>query len=528
MLRRRIASDERARPLGWRAGFAAHGLGMGLGMLLSVVLGSVCVAQGLEPLAERALIGWQVEDATGEPVSEPFVGQPVRLRLRFGLERSFAGEGLVPLLLRPLDLPVLVVASELEYPRRGGRGADPQPDGAQRRSFALGDSVAYAQVLDEPGDFELYALDSVRRFERPGRVLIEAAQLRFAYAEGFEDDLVRGRVPTERRESVVRGAPLELRVRALPESERPADFSGAVGRFALRTELEPRDIDVGASVTLRVRVEALAGLGEPASGTAPRLRSEPGWRVQGQLDESEGATRTFTWDLVCESPGMRAAPRVRFVSFDPWAERYVALESEPLELRALAVDRSGAQATPTPGAGVDSAESRSAQAGDPATPTWLERGRALVAARPRLTLACLALPWLVWGLALYSRVHRRRRRDGAVPGRVDPGRRAELRRARSELASLLGEQRGALDDEQRERLVQAFGAYLAARLGRTPTAVVGVDLAGPLAAAGVEGELAERTAGYFAELVGERYGGPRPSAALERARQLFEGLDRKR
>ena len=56
-------------------------------------------------------------------------------------------------------------------------------------------------------------------------------------------------------------------------------------------------------------------------------------------------------------------------------------------------------------------------------------------------------------------------------------------------------------------LADRFTAYVAARLGCAPAAVITPDLSARLAARGVPAELAEATARQVEKLVGARYGG---------------------
>jgi len=144
---------------------------------------------------------------------------------------------------------------------------------------------------------------------------------------------------------------LELVVESLPSGAPPA-FDGAVGSFALHTEVDAESVEVGEAVELTARVR---GTGNLATLSPPLLEPPSDFEtydpsVTSDLDRSgsgvEG-TKTFRYTLVPRSNGHYTLPSVRFAYFDPEAEQYETLRSEPVTLHVTgdvppdAVSRTG-------------------------------------------------------------------------------------------------------------------------------------------------------------------------------------------
>ena len=153
------------------------------------------------------------------------------------------------------------------------------------------------------------------------------------FDNGFFDDPFGPFGQMERRK--LTAEPAELDVKPLPAAGRPADFSGAVGKFQLAVEGNPKQVKVGDPVTLKMRV---SGTGNFDRVNAPELVDRKGWHpyepsnVFSPNDElSTSGTKTFDMAVVPEEKKTQM-PQVRFSYFDSDAEKYVTLTSEPMPL----------------------------------------------------------------------------------------------------------------------------------------------------------------------------------------------------
>jgi hypothetical protein len=129
---------------------------------------------------------------------------------------------------------------------------------------------------------------------------------------------------------------LRVAVTSLPPDAPPA-FDGAVGQFTLDTTLGTDSVEAGEAVELTARIE---GTGNLATVSPPAVNPPSDFEtydpsVQTEIDRSGKrvrGTKTFTYTLVPQSNGGYTLPPVAFAYFDPEAETYETLRSEPMAL----------------------------------------------------------------------------------------------------------------------------------------------------------------------------------------------------
>lgn len=136
---------------------------------------------------------------------------------------------------------------------------------------------------------------------------------------------------------VRRTAPLKLDVKPLPETGRPADFSGAVGSFRMKVSATPNAIDLGDAFAVRAAVE---GEGSLQAASPPTLDTPPDVKVYDPkvLDAATvgadhlGARKSWEWVVVPLAPGTLKIPAPTFSYFDPVAGAYRQLKGDLPEL----------------------------------------------------------------------------------------------------------------------------------------------------------------------------------------------------
>ncbi len=153
------------------------------------------------------------------------------------------------------------------------------------------------------------------------------------FDNGFFDDPFGTFNQMERRK--VTAEPVELDVKPLPLAGRPADFSGAIGKFQMSVEGTPKQVKVGDPVTLKTYI---SGSGNFDRVNAPELVDRKGWHpyeasnVFSPNDELlTNGTKTFEMAVVPEEKKTQM-PQVQFSYFDSDGEKYVTLKSEPQPL----------------------------------------------------------------------------------------------------------------------------------------------------------------------------------------------------
>lgn len=248
------------------------------------------------------------------------------------------------------------------------------------------------------------------------------------------------------------GDSVRVHVRPLPERDRPASFTGAVGSFEVNAHVDRTQIVHGDAATLTVEI---AGTGNIRSLPAPRLAPMDGI---GVFDPSEDATfvarssgitgsKTFRWILTPEAPGSYALPDVAYAWFDPETERY---DSVRIGLPSLEVGGVVAQAAAPRDTAL--APIRPYPAGAPSF-AWA-RGTpfALAQALPLLLIAAVSI-WRRQAPRIAARRRRRRRMRADFSGvraraKADPrGALADLQRALDGALAALVAQEDAVGEE---------------------------------------------------------------------------------
>ncbi|MFO7675711.1 MAG: BatD family protein [bacterium] len=287
---------------------------------------------------------------------------------------------------------------------------------------------------------------------------------------------------------------LAVEVRPLPDSGRPASFSGGVGSFTVSAALDRDSSDGGAPVNLTVRVEGTGNIqlvGEPKLPQVASLRVlNP--ETRDRITRADGrvrGSREFVYPLIPQASGRHALPPVEFGFFDPVAGSYYVRTTPSLEFVATGVTAGAPLAEAEPGVRVISTDIRHIKTG--ARPAAIAGG--LAAGPPWWGWLCYpaGLGALLLGVALGA--HRRRLEQDRGYAR---GRRASrlVRRRLAEAGRLL---RAGREREFYAALAGAVAGYAGDRFNLETGGMTGDELRAALAGRGV----AEPTVGQLLELV---------------------------
>ena len=293
----------------------------------------------------------------------------------------------------------------------------------------------------------------------------------------------------------LRSEPVTIVARDPPIAGRPADWRGAVGRFAITTRVETRTPRARDIVIVTARVE-----GEGNINLLPRPELDVAWgnvAVSSErvtLDTSAArvsGAKEFDWLVTPKDSGTVVIAPLRYVMYDPVSGQYGQVESAP---ETLSVQ---------PGAPPGGANAIVGRLLPPVRSRW--RGERAPWLLPRAAflaaVAIVPLPaLLLWTLAA------RRRRGWPRDGRA-----------------IVIDETQSLDERRR-----AFRESIERRLGLEPTAFASaVDVAGVLRRHGVTASTAAHVARQLAALDRAAFGGTVEAAASSGAlRSLFDDIDR--
>ena len=126
----------------------------------------------------------------------------------------------------------------------------------------------------------------------------------------------------------------KLRAAHVPERDRPADWTGAVGSLvAGPASVSNPKPGIGEPTTLSVTVK---GAGNLDRILAPEVPHGDAWDVQPATSVARGARtpgqRTFAYTLIPRLPGNLRTPPVRISCFNPESARFERIEFPPIEV----------------------------------------------------------------------------------------------------------------------------------------------------------------------------------------------------
>ena len=314
----------------------------------------------------------------------------------------------------------------------------------------------------------------------------------------------------------------QIRVKPLPVEGRPAGFSGAIGRFSVRTSVSRTNVAAGEAITVKWSVY---GRGSFNSVQSPQLSLSDGLKTYPGTNgfTSEDAlglagTKTFESMVILESPSIKALTFEPYSFFDPDTGRYSTVTPRPIAVSVR--PESGTSApTPTPPAVSVAPTSRFPDRRDELMSLSLRGGRRVPAelpwARQPLWLILAVLPLLGLG----SLEGWRRWRE-IQQRRLQPTQASRMREAiRSQQAAI----RTAAQGGRSEEFFAALDALLRVRCalilglpsGDAITAQV-IDEA--LVPKGLKAESAETLRGLFAAVDAAKFSPAAESAELTQLR----------
>ena len=152
----------------------------------------------------------------------------------------------------------------------------------------------------------------------------------------FFDDPFFG--STELEPVVFRTRPIEVTINSLPAYTGAVEFSGLVGKFDIRADIEAETLGVGDSTTLTVVIEGTGNIMDAAPPSIPapvefkRYTDAPEEEIR--LDASGfSGKKAFRTALVPVKEGSYTIAPIRLSYFDTASESYVTRSTKPFSLR---------------------------------------------------------------------------------------------------------------------------------------------------------------------------------------------------
>ncbi|MGE3536272.1 MAG: BatD family protein [Candidatus Tectimicrobiota bacterium] len=153
----------------------------------------------------------------------------------------------------------------------------------------------------------------------------------------------RGRA-TRMDKIVASSTPLTVHIHPVPRAGQPSSFYGAVGQFRLEVEANPKVLRVGdpLSLSLTLRGDGLLDTVHPPA-LEQQAKLAEGFKIQADPPavKTENEAKTFTYTLRPRRTGLRELPPIEVAYYDPEAQRFQIVRSEPIPLRVDAASTLG-------------------------------------------------------------------------------------------------------------------------------------------------------------------------------------------
>ncbi|RYD38129.1 MAG: hypothetical protein EOP86_01675 [Verrucomicrobiaceae bacterium] len=185
-----------------------------------------------------------------------------------------------------------------------------------------------------------------------------------------------------------------VRIHEIPVEGRPADFSGAVGKFDITSSVTPAAGAAGDPLTLKL---GITGEGNFNRVTTDGLGDGPEWKTYppsasfAARDSSEtSGVKTFTQSVIPLKAGARQVPSVPFSYYDPDSKQFVTKRTEPV---AVTIRPGAAPVAASPSTSV-STEPAAPEPPKPG-PDGLMPDKALPPAASSTLRALVRTPWFI-------------------------------------------------------------------------------------------------------------------------------------
>ena len=228
--------------------------------------------------------------------------------------------------------------------RYEGFDKEPETSGFWIEEFPMGRDVPRETVRTNGKRYIKADVKKLALFPTaPGNYTIQPGSLKVSireepqgsspFDEFFSDSFFTGGAFFARRQDrLLSPPPIQLVVKPLPESGKPASFQGAVGTFRLSATIDKSKVKQNEPVTLKMVIE---GEGNIETITRPKIPELTGFKTydadtNSKLFQTEnviGGTKSFEVVFIPKEEGNSFVPPLEFSFFDPRQEKYVTLKT---------------------------------------------------------------------------------------------------------------------------------------------------------------------------------------------------------
>lgn len=135
----------------------------------------------------------------------------------------------------------------------------------------------------------------------------------------------------------IRSQPLTVEILPLPTEGKPADYSGTVGNFTIRSSADKLSTEVNQPITVTYKI---SGTGNIKTIAEPKMEELKDFRIYNasssekisKIDNVVGGTKIFEEVYIPKKAGKLIIPAVSLSYFDPKTKRYRTISSDPITI----------------------------------------------------------------------------------------------------------------------------------------------------------------------------------------------------
>jgi hypothetical protein len=318
-------------------------------------------------------------------------------------------------------------------------------------------------------------------------------------------DSVFGRATTKTK--VLRSREITLTVR--PRPAPPRNFSGLVGSFQVQSSVSRKELKVGESTTLKLRI---SGTGNAQMIGEPRFPDLKAFKVYGDKPTGElsrsktglGGSQTFSKALVPLEPGAITVPPVKLIFFDPESGGYRTVQTMAIELSVLPSDDLE-ELRLTESVAPNSGKVAVRILADDILPSYKRvdaiRPSQGTASRAMVAAGLLAPPILFLGVFVFDSRRRRHRLDATIKRR-----RTALTRAKRSMKKMLASTPGASALSIAAEISNCLRTYIGDKIGAEGAALTPAEVVEALESRRVSQDTIDRAARLLEVVDSLQYG----------------------
>ena len=141
------------------------------------------------------------------------------------------------------------------------------------------------------------------------------------------------------RPRVLTAKRITLNVKSLPQNRKPADFSGAVGAYKIRAQVDKDFVGVDEPITLKVTLSGTGNIKSLPPVQIPELSDfrvyESGKTVSiNNKGRVVSGSKTFEQAIIPRTSGVFTIPSLEYSFFDPVKSAYKSIKTRPIQITA--------------------------------------------------------------------------------------------------------------------------------------------------------------------------------------------------